>query len=48
MSYFPILQVIVDHATALPAQQIVGALFGSFCLGRALGALHAMLTSGGR
>ncbi len=48
MTWFPILNLLVDHATSLPPEQIVGTLFGSICLGRALGALHSLLTSGDR
>ncbi|MCW2282985.1 hypothetical protein M2323_000868 [Rhodoblastus acidophilus] len=45
MPDFQSLSLIVDQATSLPPQQILGAVFGSFCLGRALGALHKLLTS---
>jgi hypothetical protein len=45
MPDFHFLSLLVDQATSLPPQQIIGAVFGSFCLGRALGALHKLLTS---
>jgi hypothetical protein len=48
MSFFSLLDTIVDQATSLPPRQIVGAVFASFCFGRALGALHSLLTSSDR
>jgi hypothetical protein len=45
MIVLPILNMIVDQAIALPPQQILATLFAAGCLGRALGAIHTLLTS---